>query len=117
MNLSSHQITVSLRGQIKLRYPYELDIYFKFIKISDLICELKIGFDMLYNSAVFTYISSFIRSVFGFVYHISDGVNFIPKNAQYSSHTNFLRQFLTTFRVILKMIKAVIIEIRKISYP
>ena len=50
MNLSSHQIIVSLRGQIKLRYPYELDIYFKFIKISDLICELEISFDLQYNS-------------------------------------------------------------------
>ena len=41
-----------LEGNIKLRYACELDLnlFFKFIKISDLIRELKISFDMLYNS-------------------------------------------------------------------
>ena len=38
--------------KIKLRYACELDLdhFFKFIKISELICELKISFDLLYNS-------------------------------------------------------------------
>ena len=41
-----------LEGKIKLRYTseLELDLFFKFIKISELICELKISFDLLYNS-------------------------------------------------------------------
>ena len=41
-----------LEGKIMLRYACELDLdlFFKFIKISELICELKISFDLLYNS-------------------------------------------------------------------
>ena len=43
-----------LEGKIKFRYACELDLdlFFKFIKISDLICELKVSFDLLYNSAL-----------------------------------------------------------------
>ena len=50
MNLSSYQI--ELEGKIKFRYACELDLdlFFKFIKKSDLICELKISFDLLYYS-------------------------------------------------------------------
>ena len=52
MNLSSHQFVVSWKERSKLRYACELDLdlFFKFIKISELICELKISFDLLYNS-------------------------------------------------------------------
>ena len=40
-----------MEGKIKLRYACEpdLDLFLKVQKISDLICELKISFDLLYN--------------------------------------------------------------------
>ena len=43
---------MGLEGKIQLRYPSELehDLFFQFIKISELICELMISFDLLYNS-------------------------------------------------------------------
>ena len=41
-----------LEGKIKISYACELDLdlFFKFIKISELICELQVSFDLLYNS-------------------------------------------------------------------
>ena len=44
-----------LREKIKIKFTgiteLDLDLFFKFIKISELTCELKISFDLLYNSA------------------------------------------------------------------
>ena len=42
-----------LEGKIKISYACELDLdlFFKFIKIPELICELQVSFDLLYNSA------------------------------------------------------------------
>ena len=91
--LSSHKLTVlnvhqwsdvSLRSKLKFKFRHELwsELFLKLTQRPDLICELKIRSDLLYNSGLagVWQKNSQQKSVWDYVYDTKHGCNFLWKS-------------------------------------